>query len=405
MTTKPHKTLLLIWPLLAGLAMIMTGNGLQGTLLGLRAEIEGFSLSVIGIVMSLYYCGYMIGCYTTPKMIRSVGHIRVFAAMASLASVTILANGMFPDPIIWGIFRAMAGASFAALFIVSESWLNNIAPNRMRAQIFGAYIFVINGGLFAGQFLIGLAPVIQIDLFVLVSVLISLSLVPITLANKPSPAYQEPQNLPFLNLLKLSPLSLFGVFCSGFVGASVLTLGPAYAHQMNLSNVQTAHFIASYILGCAVMPPLVGWLSDRLDRRLMIITLAVLAMVCTSYLALIGHPSLPGMFALGGLNLCIYSIAVAYMNDRLEPGQIISASTSMILMNGFGAILGPVAMGTVMQWGRSDLFYAVPGTIFGLLATLGLIRIIVNRQAAAKRQKYVSLPPRSGHTALDIADK
>lgn len=399
------QTLILAWPLLLGLGMIMTGNGLQGTLLGLRAGIEGFSIFTTGTLMSLYFVGYLAGCYIAPRLIAGVGHIRVFAALASLASTTILCNGLFIEPAVWGTMRFLSGLSFATLFIVSESWLNDIAPSKLRAKIFGAYMMVINGGLFTGQFLIGLAPITNMMLFVLVSVLISLAMMPLTLANKPSPNYTQPEKLPFKDLVGLSQLATLGVFVAGFAGATIITLGPAYMQILGADNLHAASLTASYILGCAILPLILGGLSDRFDRRKFITALALLAFALGLWLCFLGTPPFWLSFLLGGTIASIYSVSVAYMNDRLSSGQMIAASASLILINGIGAIIGPILVSASMQWGTPSLFFPVMTASFLLLTVLGVMRMLIGPKVIIEDQgEFVPLPARSGLNVLEITE-
>lgn len=402
-STALRQTLLLVWPLLAGIVMITTGNGLQGTLLGLRAMAEGFPVFATGIVMSMYYCGFLLGCFIVPRAISSVGHIRVFAASASLASTTILLHGLLADPLPWAFVRALSGLSFAGLFIVAESWLNNIATNKLRAQIFGAYIGVVHGGLFIGQFLITLAPVTDFTLFVLISVLISLSVLPLTLANKPAPGHHAPEHLPFGKLFKRSPLSIVAVFCSGLCGATILTLGAVYAQQAGFATPAIASFVASYVLGAATLPFFIGWLSDRIDRRKMIIALALCAFACAAVVSVNSALAIPGMIVLGGMVVSIYSIAIAYMNDQLKPGQIVSATASMILVNSMGACIGPLLIGGLMEWGGNAVFFPSFAALYGLLVLLGLVRAAIGERVdVAAQGEFVAMPARSSPGVMQI---
>ncbi|MDH5723681.1 MAG: MFS transporter, partial [Alphaproteobacteria bacterium] len=274
-------TLSIVWPLLLGMFMVMVGSGLQGTLLSLRADFEGFPLAVIGIIMSMYYVGYLGGWYIVPTMINKVGYIRVFSGFASMASTTVLLQGVFINPFAWAIVRFMSGVSFVGLFIVAESWLNDIAPNRLRGRIFSSYMLVVHGGLFAGQFLINLAPIQNIGLFVLVSVLVSLSLIPVTLASKVSEFYEEPESLEFKKVIGISQHAVMAVLVAGFSGASMLAIGPVYAAQLGFAIGDISIFLASFILGCATLPLFAGWLSDRFGRRIVLIGAALIGTLVT----------------------------------------------------------------------------------------------------------------------------
>lgn len=398
--------ILIVWPLIFGLAMIMTGNGLQGTLLGIRAGFEGFPVFVTGIVMSLYYGGYVVGCHLVPKIIDEVGYIRTFAGLASLASTTILLHGVFIDPWLWGFARVLSGICFAGLYVVSESWLNNIAPNKYRGQIFGIYIFVINFGLFAGQFLINLADISEISLFILVSILVSLSMIPITLANKPSPDYTPPERLKTKKVVKSSPFSVLCVSASGLIGGALLGLGPAYATQIGFDVSKTALFIAVYILGCAAMPLAAGYISDHFDRRRFLIFLALAGLLTIIGLVLFPPAFFVLCFLLGGIATSLYSVAIAFMNDRIKESQRISASATLIMMNGIGACFGPIVISLVMQKFGVDLYFPMMGIVLIICLIFGLYRDFEGEDINVDDQtEFVPVPTRSSFGAFEIQDE
>lgn len=405
LSKQVRQTILLVWPLLLGVAMIMIGNGLQGTLLGIRAEIEDFPLIATGLVMSLYYAGFLAGCYFIPKMIFSVGHIRVFAAMASLASTTILIHGLVLDPWAWALIRIFSGVSFAGLFIVAESWLNNIAPNKYRGEIFSLYIFVIYGGLSSGQLLINLAPPEAIDLFIIISILVSLSLIPVTLANKPAPGYEEPESLPFKKVFRKSPLSVIGALSSGLCNGTMLTMGIIYATQIGMSAGQGALYLAIFIMGSAILPLAVGWLSDRIDRRNVIIAILFFGFCCTAF----AHGSKVFYiitFVYGGLMASLYSVSIAYLNDQIKSSQIVSATTSMILLSSIGACMGPLMAGFVLeQFGAIGFFWSMGSVLFIVLA-FGCYRAIVGDSIDVDEQgEFVPVPTRSAPSVLNIVEE
>jgi len=376
--------------------MIMMGNGLQGTLLGLRANMEGFPVFVTGIVMALYYAGFLVGCHLTPKMIGSVGHIRVFSGLASMASITILLHGEFVNPWVWGIVRILSGISFAGLFIVTESWLNSIATNKLRGVIFGFYLLILHGSFFIGQFLINLAPLNDMALFVLISILVSLSILPLTLANKPAPGFALPEKLPLKDLIKSSPLSLYSVFVSGFCSGTVFGIGAVYASELGKSNSWTALFLACYVLGSAIMPLFIGTFSDRHDRRKVIIGIAFAAFV-TSLLFVFEPLKFPLMIILGGLNTSIYSVGLAYMNDHIKPEQSVSASTSLILLNSIGAMLGPLVIGFMMDFVSLSTFFFSFSTLLFSLFVFGLYRARYgNKVVVADQGEFIPVPSRTG---------
>lgn len=400
-----RQTLILAWPLFLGLSMIMMGNGLQGTLLGLRANMEGFPIFITGVVMSLYYAGFLLGCYITPKIIASVGHIRVYAALASIASTTILLHGVFVDPWIWGLIRILSGMSFAGLFIVTESWLNSIATNRLRGLTFGIYIFVLHSSLFIGQFLINLAPLDDIGLFVLISILVSLALLPLTLANKPAPGYEAPETLPLKKLITSSQFALVSVFASGFCAGTVVGIGVVYADELGQSKSWAAGLMASYILGSALIPLVIGTISDRLDRRKVIITIALCALLTSLAFHLSTHTFIL-MFLFGGLVTSIYSVGLAYMNDHVTQEQAVSASTSLILINGMGAMLGPLVSGLIMDYISINAFFYGFSVVLAALFLFGIYRAYAGDKVIVEDQgEFVHVPTRTSPEILQILDE
>jgi MFS family permease len=367
--------------------------------------MEGFPIFVTGLVMSLYYAGFLLGCYITPKIIASVGHVRVYAALASIASTTILLHGVFVDPWSWGIIRIFSGMSFAGLFIVTESWLSSIATNRLRGMTFGIYLFVLHGSLFIGQFLINLAPLNDIGLFVLISVLVSLALLPLTLANKPSPGYEAPESLPLHKLIKTSQLALASAFASGFCAGTVVGIGVVYAAELGQSKSWAAGLMASYILGSALIPLVIGSVSDRLDRRKVIIFIALCAFL-TSLAFNIGTYTFILMFIFGGLATSIYSVGLAYMNDNIKPEQAVSASTSLILINAMGAMLGPLISGFIMDYISLNAFFYGLSVVLIVLFLFGLYRAYAgDKVIVADQGEFVHMPPRGSPELLQILDE
>ncbi|MCD8520342.1 MAG: MFS transporter [Alphaproteobacteria bacterium] len=392
----------MVFPLLAGLFLLMVGNGLQGTLLGLRADAAEFPVAVTGTIMSLHYVGFLIGCLLAPRLIAAVGHIRVFAALACIAAPVILLHGFFVVPWVWAIVRIISGISFAGLFIVVESWLNSTAVNHLRGRIYGFYFLCLHGGLFIGQFLIGLAPVESMGLFILISTLISFSVVPLTLADRPAPGYQQPAALSFRKLIKTSPLSLMSVFTTGFCASSMFTLGTLYALGIGFTPSQAAMLMACYILGCATIPLATGWLSDKIDRRKMLIVLGLTATAVAIAINVTGWVY-PLAFIFGGTLSSIYSIGVSYMNDQLKPDEMVSASTALILLNGAGSVAGPFIIGLFLQWYGPQSFFTICAICTSLYVLFSLYRAWAGSPVIVDEQKpFVPLPARSATTPLDI---
>lgn len=386
------RMLLTVWPLMFGIAIIMVSSGLQGTLLGLRAEFEEFPHMVTGVIMAMYYCGFLAGCKIVPSLIGSVGHVRVFAALASIASTTILLHGLFVNPITWITIRLVTGFCFSGIFIIAESWLNKIASNTQRGKIFAAYVFVVNGGLFAGQFFINLAPVSQLDLFITVSVLISLALAPITLTNTKTPAYEAPDPTKFSTIFKRSPLAMCGVFIAGLSSATVMSLGPVYASLSGMDTGEVSLFMAIYILGNAILPLIFGALSDRIDRRKVIIMIGCLGITSSILMALFPAYYFVAFFV-GGSVSSLYSVSITHMQDRTKSDQIVSSSRSLILFNAIGAIFGPLLSGYTLGAFGVGIFFAQITVFMTVIIFVACYRMVTaDPVKAEKKKKFVYIP-------------
>ena len=211
------------WALLLGTGMLMLGNGLQNSLLGVRASLEGFETTTTGVIMSGYYVGFLAGSTLTPKIVKNVGHVRVFSALASLASAAVLLHAVFVNPVSWIGMRMITGFCYAGIYVVSESWLNQRATNETRGQLLSVYMVVLLGDMAVGQFLLNLAPPDGFVLFVVASVLISLAMVPIALTAGSAPAFEAPSRVSPWQLYKLSPLGMVGACLVGMAHGTLLS--------------------------------------------------------------------------------------------------------------------------------------------------------------------------------------
>ena len=237
------------WALLLGIALIMLGNGLQGTLLGVRATLEGFGTGTTGLVLTGYFAGFMAGSWIVPRLLAKVGHVRVFAALASSASGAALLHTLFVSPLSWGLIRLVTGFSIAGLYVVAESWLNDAATNKTRGQLLSVYMIIMMGGLGGGQLLLNLYDPRGFELFVLVSVLISFALIPITLSAGRAPAFDAPESIGVRALFRASPLGVGGAFLIGIAHSALFAMGPVYATRIGLAVDRLSFFIAAALLG------------------------------------------------------------------------------------------------------------------------------------------------------------
>ncbi len=374
----PLSAITSTWPLLLGMGVLMLGAGLQSTLLGLRATLEGFPAPVIGIVMSCYYVGYVLGTVIAPYLLRQVGHIRVFAALAAVASGAILIQGGFVNPSAWGAMRLISGMCFAGIYVVAESWINDRASRANRGRLFAVYMLVLYGGLGAAQFLLVVSNPLTPIPFMLVSVLISLAMVPIMLSAQALPERALPRKVRLLELYRNSPLGVVGVTVSGLISAVIFSMGPVYARLRGLETSGVATFMAVSILAAVVTQYPVGRLSDRMDRR------TVIAMVCTLATVVAGSivafPQMPHLVFLAlaalfsGLVLTLYSLSVSHVNDKLEPAQMVAASSALLLINGVAAALGPILLGSLIAAFGPPAYFATLATLTGALAIYDLWR-------------------------------
>lgn len=405
-----HKNLLAAWPLFFGVAMIMIGNGLQSTLLGVRADLEDFSVQSTGAIMSMYFVGYLLGSHYAPKLIRGVGHIRVFAALASIASTTVLFHGLFPNEWIWAIVRLLTGVSYAGLYIVIESWLNNAVDNKGRGQMMALYLVVMYVAMAFGQYLLNVADPSQMDLFVITSVLVSLALIPISLSSRPAPHFGDTEKVSIQTLWKQSHLGVYGVFASGMAGACLFSIGPLYAVQAGLTLPEVSTFIAAAIVGGILLQFPIGWASDKFDRRKVLIAAAAMTAFFCFLAILLATVSVYAlylaMFLLGGTALTIYGLSTSHTNDHLQPAQIVAASATMIMINGVGSILGPLLSASLMGIAPS-MFFAVMGTIYGSIAVYGLYRASIRPPVPLDQQgDFVPVPsPSTGMVMQQVAEQ
>jgi len=351
------------WPLFTGMIFLMVSNGLLATLLTLRAESLGFSEWIIGLVQSAYPVGSLLGCLIAPQLIMRVGHIRIFAALASIASTAALVHLITYDPWSWGAMRLLSGFCFSGLYVVAESWLNGSTDNKSRASLLSIYFVIQTGGVTIGQLLLNLSSPEGILLFIVVSILISLSLVPILVSASASPPYELPERITFKELFRLSPMGLTGSFLNG-ISQTVLYVALAlYGSAIGLSSGSIGSLIGFMALGGMVFQFPVGKLSDLVDRRLVLVG-APLENPADNLVRLYSLIAL-----LGGLTLPLYSICMAHMNDYLKPGQVVAASGTLVLVLAVGMTLGPTLGAFAIE------FYG-PNGIFYLLSTVSALTVL-----------------------------
>lgn len=370
-----------IFSLLLGTAALLLGIGLQGTLLGLRAVDEGFAVSIIGYVMSSYFLGFAVGTYFCPPLIRRVGHIRAFAAMAAVASAAAIAYILFINPLAWALLRIVTGACMVGLYMVVESWINALAPNQLRGQFFSLYMVVTFVALALGQYLLLYADIAGPTLFALTSIFISISLVPIALTRIEQPPQVVTPKLHLRSVYAESPLGVVGTLATGLVMGAFWGMMSVYCAKSGLDTPATVLLISGTIIGGAVLQWPIGKFSDHIDRRIVISAAAFIAaaLALVNYLFLQGETALLyiAYFFYGGFAFSLYSLSVAHVNDRLQPEQALDASQTLLQLYGMGAVLGPGIAGLLMgQFGHRSLplLFSITLAAFGLFSLYRITR-------------------------------
>lgn len=394
------------WALLLGFGLLMLGDGLQGTLLAVRASLEAFPTTVTGLVMSAFYVGFLGGSIYAPRIVERVGHIRVFAALASLASASVLIHSVLVTPLAWGILRLFSGFCFAGIYVVAESWLNDRATNQTRGQLLSVYMVITYGGVAGGQLLLNLAHPNGHDLFILTSVLISFALVPLLLSAGEAPHLSTPLPVSLRKLYAITPLGVVGAIGTGMATAGFFAMAPVYAETSGLNVAQISLFMTATVLGCIALQWPIGHLSDRFDRRTVLTAvtflagLAALAIVVASTLSMTWL--LLSAAAFGGLSLPMYALCIAHANDFLEPEQMVAASGALVLASGLGAIAGPLATSAIMSLaGAAGLFWLLAAIHFSV-GIFAAYRMAVRRSKPLEEQgSYAPASLRSSQVSVE----
>lgn len=375
----PVRTVIKIWPLFMGLSLIGLAVGVQGSLLGYRAELEGFPDQLIGLLMSCYFAGFLAGSLLAPGLIQRVGHIRIFAALSAVASVTILIHALYVDPWSWAVMRLLTGFAFSCIYVVSESWLNQAASNETRGQILAIYMTIMLMGICAGQFMLNLADPAGFQLFILISVMVSVAAVPILLTALPTPPIEEQQRVTIAHLWRRAPMGVMGIILSQWCASVVFGMGAVYAAKMGMSVGEVAYFMGAIMGGGMILQWPLGKLSDMVDRRWVMggasIVAAIAAIIASQEVsASIQLYALA--FVFGGFSLSLYPLVVALTHDHLRPSEIVPASGTIILIGGLTSVTGPISVALWLQiFGLQSFFLSLAGGLL-LMASISIWRVI-----------------------------
>ncbi len=368
------------WALLLGMFLLMLGNGMQGTVLGLRGGIEDFDSTTMGFVMAGYFAGFLGGAQTAPWLVRRVGHVRVFAALGSMISAAFIIFAAVVDPVAWTVMRFLVGFCYSGVYVVAESWLNDTATNETRGRTLSAYLIMQMLGIIAAQGLINVADPAGYDLFVIMSVAVSIAFLPTLLSAGPAPAFSTTRRMSMRRLFNTSPLGCVGTFLLGAVFACQFGMAPVYGTMVGMTTAEISVFIGAIYVGGLVLQYPIGWASDRMDRRKLITTVTLIgAAGCAIGLAFSGSFTalVVAAFLVGGSSNPLYSLLIAHTNDFLAPEDMASASGGLIVLNGVGATGTPVLVGYLMQEIGPIVYLAFICIVMTLIAAYAAYRMTV----------------------------
>ena len=403
------SVLLNSWALLLGMLLLMIGNGLHGTLLGIRGEIERFSTFEISVIMSAYFVGFLAATRLAPDLIRRVGHVRVFAALGSFISAVLILFPLFVDPWVWAIGRVILGFCFCGVYVTAESWLNDASTNENRGQSISLYMIIQTVGMVAGQGLLLVADPAGFVLFIMISICVSISFAPILLSISPTPAFERTNPMSLKKLIDTSPLGCVGMFLLGGVFSTQFGMAAVFGAEAGLDLSQISFFVASFYIGAIFLQYPIGWFSDRMDRRVLI---ALVSSTCGvgAMLGIFGWENYNilfiAAFLVGGMSNPLYSLLIAHTNDFVDFDDMVAASSGLLFIHGIGAISGPLVVGWVMgQFGPIGFFLV----IFAFVAVLTIYSIYRMTQRAAVTSVesgfYAAVAPTASLVVLEIAQE
>ena len=388
------KTLGTVVSLLLSYGLLLLANGLFSTLLGVRTQVEGFSATLVGFIVAAYFMGLLFGGLFAGRVVTRVGHIRSFAAFASLMSVSALLFPIFVTPIAWMILRMLGGFCMAGMIMVTESWLNEAASNKTRGQILSFYMITNYFAAGCGQFLLTAGDPSQFQLFSLASIIFSLALLPVLLTRAKAPVPVHSKRMHVWTLYRIAPLGVFGVFCCGLINSSIHGLSPVYATNMGFSEAQLSTFMAAIIMSGLFLQLPIGHLSDRIGRGPLLVYIPVLvALAAISMVYALEYTFiLIGAMVFGAFVFTLYSLAAATANDMVNADQRVQVAGALLITYGAGAVSGPILAGQFMSLlGPQGLFF-----YFALICLLlSAFAIMMRRRRAGspdKRKPFVAVP-------------
>lgn len=396
------------WALLLGIMLLMVGNGIQGTLLGIRGSIEGFSTEAMSVVMASYFGGFLLGSRAAPNLIARVGHVRVFAALASFISAVLILYPVAAHPIAWSLLRFLIGFAFSGVYVTAESWLNHAATNETRGKALSVYVIVQMIGIISAQGLISMGDPSGFVLFILPSVLVSISFAPILLSVSPMPPFETARRMTLRQLFTSSPLGVVGMGLTGAAYAAMFAMAAIYGTAVEMTLSQLTLFVSMFYAGGMVLQYPIGFLSDRMERRLLIIAAATVGAVAALVAGLVpNYPVLLAMaFMIGGMMAPLYALLIAHTNDYLEPEDMAAASSGLMFINGVGAIFGPLATGWAMgAFGPASFFGVLAAALIALVGYAGWRTTRRGAVPVDETAPFVTVLPQATPVAMEVAQE
>lgn len=396
--------------LLIGVSILLTGQGLQGTLLPVRASLEAFSTVSIGTMGAAYFLGFTLGCLRGGELVGRVGHVRVFLAMTAIGSSAPLIHGLFLSPLPWAVLRMISGFCFAVLYVVIESWLNERSTNENRGLVFSTYVTISLSVLAAGQMMTLLYDPADFQLFAIASVLVSLGALPVALSTSPSPEIPQSVQVNLRRLFRISPAAAIGCLAAGLANGSFWSLAPVFTKSITPDPSLAAWFMTAAVIGGALSQWPLGFLSDRIGRRKILIAAAAIG-VAISGVIVTAAGSLTAVSASvagllwGAVAFPLYAIAVAHANDFAEADDYVMISSGLLLMYGIGAIVGPFAASTIMTWTNAAGLYAFTGIVHLGLAAYVSYRMLRRESAPDEAHMAFGDAFATAHTASQVYEE
>jgi len=373
-----------ITALLLSAAILLMGNGLQSTLLPLRAQVEAFSTVQIAIIGSAYYVGFAAGCFWGPNLVKRVGHIRTFTAMVAIASAAPLMHNIWVAAVFWWLLRIASGFCLATLFMIIESWLNEKATNENRGVVFSIYTIISLTVVTLGQLMINFSAIESFVLFSVASALVSLAAVPLALSKATAPAQVQTVRIRLGYLYRLSPIGVLGAFVVGMQQGAFWSLGPVFADRIGLDTLAITLFMSTAVIGGAIGQWPLGKLSDRMDRRRVLVGACIAAAAVGIAIRFLypttGHGILFLTLVWGLVTFPLYSICAAHMNDHVEEGGFVEASSGLLLIFAAGAVLGPLIVSPFMT-------LRTPYALFGWIAAFQILLAVLVVYRMRKRDR------------------